>query len=77
MAGFLIGGGCVDEGAEAGVAFLVDKVDEVFGDGVQAGGQGLVLNNAFQLEAWRCLFPYDCIASLDVKVDEEQGGYGG
>lgn len=72
-AGFLVGGGGVDESAEAGVAVLVDKVDEVVGDGVQAGGQRLVLDDALQLEARYGLFPYDGVASLDVEVDQEQG----
>lgn len=38
MAGFFIGGRGVDEGAEAGVAVLVYKVNEVVGDRVQARG---------------------------------------
>lgn len=74
---FLVGGRGVDEGAEAGVAFLVDKVNQVIGNGVQARRQRLVFDDALELEAWYGLLPYDCVASFDVKVDQEQGGYGG
>ena len=76
VAGILLVAGLVDKGAQAGVGALVDKVDEVVGDGVQARGQGLVLDGAIELEARLGLLPDDGVAGLDVEVDEEEGGDG-
>ena len=73
MARLLLVGRGVDKGAEAGVAGVVDKVDEVVGDGVQARRQALVLDGALELEARHGLLPDDGVAGLDVEVDQEEG----
>lgn len=67
----------VDEGAQAGIATFVDKIDEVLGDGVQARGQALELDDALELDARDGLLPDDGVAGLDVEIDEEERGDGG
>lgn len=76
MAVFLLVRPGVDEGAQASMSPLVDKVNQVVGDGVKAGGQTLVLNNAIEFQPGHCLFPYNGISSLDIEVDQKQGRYG-
>jgi hypothetical protein len=72
MARLLLVGGGVDEGAEAGVAAIVNKVDQVVGNSVEARRQALVLDSALQLEARHGLLPDDGVAGLDIEVDQEQ-----
>lgn len=73
MTSLLLVAGHVDEGAETGVAAIVDKVDEILTDGVQARGQRLVLDETLELNARGGLLPEDGVAGLDVEMDEEQG----
>lgn len=74
MARLLLITGHVDECAQAGVAAIVDKVDEVLLDGMEARGEGLVLDETLELDARGGLLPDNGVAGLDVEVDEEEGG---
>jgi hypothetical protein len=76
MARLLLVGRSVDKGAEAGVAAIVDEVNQVIGNGVEARRQALVLDGALQLEARHSLIPDDGVAGLDIEVDQEQRGDG-
>lgn len=71
--GLLLGAGRVDEGAQPRVGAVVDEVDEVVGDGVQARGQRLVLDAVVNVDARRGAAPGDGVALLDVEVYEEEG----
>lgn len=73
VAQLLLLGGLVDKGAEAGMLGAVDKVDEVVGDGVEARGERLVLDEALELDGRGGALPDNGVAGLDVKVDEEEG----
>lgn len=63
----------VDECAEASMSAVVDEVDEVVSDGMEARRETLVLDDAFKLEARDSLFPNNGVTGLDIEVNQEEG----
>lgn len=61
----------VDESAQASMSPFVHKVNQVIGNGMKAGWQTLVLNNAIEFQPGHCLLPYNGISSLDIEVDQK------
>ena len=51
---------------------IVDKVDQIFFDRMQARWQALILYDSFELNARQRSFPSNCVTSFDVEIDQEE-----